>query len=54
MKVSPSKSATFAKPQNVNPKPPFLLLYLNPAIVQSWQAVFADCPYVDAAYGNMP
>jgi hypothetical protein len=33
---------------------PLLLRDLNPAIVQSSQAVFADCPHVDAAYGNMP
>jgi O-acetyl-ADP-ribose deacetylase (regulator of RNase III) len=30
-----------------------LLRDLNPAIVQAWKAVFADCHHVDAAFGNI-
>jgi hypothetical protein len=26
---------------------------LNPTIVLAWQAVFGDCPNVDAAFGNI-
>ena len=32
---------------------PLLLRDLNPAIVQALQAVFADCPNVNAAFGNI-
>ena len=34
--------------------PTLLLRDFKPAAVQVWQSVFADCPHVDAAYGNMP
>jgi O-acetyl-ADP-ribose deacetylase (regulator of RNase III) len=33
--------------------PTLLLRDLNPAIVQAWKAVFADCPHVNVAFGNI-
>ena len=33
--------------------PTLILRDLNPAIVKAWKVAFADCPHVDAAFGNI-